>query len=232
MTVSALRAIVEELSRIPPDQQRLLFAGKQLDEDEDTLSMYNIKAGDIVTVLLRLKAGGKRGRAASAGGGARSGDDDKQTTLANMRTEYVMKAQLLQNNTIAFIAQAAAEISGRQDHDAWLNQQIDNMDTKNLTAIRDAFVVTTNSQQKVRVLTKYLFEQRFNQITEAETSLRMAKSMPGGLFDQYVMFVVASRYMSEDASLDWTPFKDALEQLIRSRLRAEGAAAVRAEMRD
>ncbi|XP_058448014.1 uncharacterized protein LOC131428249 [Malaya genurostris] len=55
-SVESLKKKVEEREDVPPNNQRLLFAGKQL-EDGRFLSDYSIIKGSTVHLVLRLRGG-------------------------------------------------------------------------------------------------------------------------------------------------------------------------------
>lgn len=56
--IEDLKCLIQDCEGIPPDQQRLIFEGRQLD-DNATISYYGIQNKSVLHLILRLRGGGE-----------------------------------------------------------------------------------------------------------------------------------------------------------------------------
>jgi hypothetical protein len=195
-------------------------------------NMQGKKLSDIVAAgfpatidfIVVVRGGGKRGRQAAGG-------EDKQVKLAGMRADISMKTNLLNQSEVPSVRDFARQLAQRQNHWEWFDQQIQAQSLETLKELSTQFVKTSNSTQKVRLISKMLFDPLMERLAALEHEFKTLKEVQHGLFDSYVEMVTASAYMTNEGMYDWSSFTKSLDAIVTSRVRDEGRAEAQAGMR-
>jgi hypothetical protein len=221
--IASLKAMVEEKTGIPANIQRLVFAGKDLDDDKT-----NIEKEGMLHVLLRLMGGGKRGR-----GAITTTEFDKDQVLIASLTSVEDQARSLADFGDAAVVDAVRHVNEAKEHVIGnpfiLKHYLTQMTRDQLLKLTNVMgPENKNLPQKQKALKSCLFGADVMQFRLKEGKFKACEALQ----EQLTLLLFQKGYMNNEGAVEWKSIKNDVDDAIKAIDEREGEQKALQRMRD
>ena len=215
-TIAVVKSSIHDCTGIPINVQRLIFAGKQL-EDVETLSNYNIQKESNISLVLSLAGGAKRARTSGSSSNTLTATADREQRLQQINHELLQRSLMIQTPMLRTpfadqVVQGLQELervaARRFDQGNLLTNWMSTFDIDVLKAMAE-LTASTNNDVRMQRLARVFFKPAFDTVANQRTTLTNIEDVLRFAFENCL-----TRIYMQQSTLNWQRFNADILDLI------------------